>query len=72
MDEQPDTDVSCSFCGRHNRVAHMVGLTDDLRICSVCASKVGAVLDGDAGALGPDVDWPTPWPLKRPDEAPPG
>jgi hypothetical protein len=66
------TDTSCSVCGRHNRVAHMVGLTDDLRICSVCASKVGAVLDGDAGVVGPAIDWPSRWPLKRADEPPPG
>jgi hypothetical protein len=47
----------------------MVG-NDDLRICSVCASRVGAALDVDAGAIGPAVDWPNRWPLKRDDELP--
>lgn len=65
------TDVTCSFCGRHNRIAHMVGLTDEVRICSVCASKVGAILDVDAGAVGPDIDWPSRWRLKRPDDPSP-
>ena len=69
-EHQPYTDVTCSCCGRHNRVAHMVGLTDELRICSVCAWKVGAVLDGEAGVVGPAVDWPNRWPLKREDELP--
>lgn len=71
VDDGPDfTDVTCTVCGRHNRVAHMVGLTDEVRICSVCTAKVGAVMDGEAGVVGPAVDWPSRWPLKRPDEPP--
>jgi hypothetical protein len=62
------TDVSCSICGRHNRIAHMVGLTDALRLCSVCVSEVGAVMDGEVGAVGPQIDWSSRWPLKRPDD----
>ena len=46
----------------------MVGLTEHLRICSVCLAKVGAIMDGEAGVIGPDVDWTRRWPLKRPDE----
>lgn len=70
-DTNPEyTDVACSVCGRHNRIAHMVGLRDDFRICSVCASKVGAIMDGEAGVVGPAVDCSTRWPLKRPDELP--
>jgi hypothetical protein len=61
------TDVTCTACGRHNRIAHMVGLTEQLRLCSVCVSKVGAIMDAEAGVVGPEVDWPTRWPLKRVD-----
>jgi len=64
------TDVSCSICERHNRIAHMVGLADDLRLCSVCVGKVGAIMDGEAGVVGPAIDWPTRWPLKREDVPP--
>jgi hypothetical protein len=63
------TDVSCSFCGRHNREAHMVG-RDELRICSVCVSRAAAVLDVDAGTAGPVVDWATRWPLKATGDTP--
>jgi len=63
-----NTDVDCTVRGRHNQVAHMVGLRDDLRICSVCASKVGAAMDGEASVVGPLIDRSTRWPLKRPDE----
>jgi hypothetical protein len=71
-DGGPDyTDVICTICGRHNRIAHMVGLTEDLRVCSVCVAKVGAIMDAEAGMVGPEVDWPSRWPLKRPDEAAP-
>ncbi len=62
------TDVTCTTCRRHNRIAHMVGLTEDIRLCSVCVGKVGAIMDAEAGVVGPEVDWPTRWPLKRPDE----
>jgi hypothetical protein len=43
----------------------MVGLSDYLRICSVCVGKVGAIMDREAGVVGPDIDWATRWPLKR-------
>jgi hypothetical protein len=65
------TDVHCTICGRHNRIAHMVGLTEGVRVCSVCVGKVGAIMDAEAGVVGPAVDWPSRWPLKRPDEAGP-
>ena len=57
------TDVECSFCGRHNREAHMVG-REDLRICSVCVARAASVLDHDADHDGPDVDWLGRWRLK--------
>ena len=57
------TDVSCSFCGLHNREAHMVG-RDELRICSVCVARAAAVLDVAAGADGPTIEWSSRWPLK--------
>lgn len=62
------TDITCTTCGRHNRIAHMVGVTSEVRLCSVCLGKIGAIMDGEAGVVGPDVDWSTRWPLKRPDE----
>ena len=61
--EVPYTDVRCSFCGRHNKEAHMVG-RDDLRICSVCVANAGAALDIDARVNGPAIDWPMRWRLK--------
>jgi hypothetical protein len=58
------TDITCTTCGRHNRTAHMVGLSEDLRLCSVCVAKVGAIMDSEAGVVGPAVDWAARWPLK--------
>lgn len=63
-DEPVHTDVVCSFCGVHNRVAHMVGGGDDLRICSVCLAKAASVMDAEAGATGDPVDWLGRWSLK--------
>ena len=64
MTDAPEfTDVTCSFCGSHNRVAHMVG-GDDLRICSVCLARAAAIMDVEAGARGGPVDWLERWPLK--------
>jgi hypothetical protein len=64
----PYTDITCAACGRHNRVVHMVGITDDVRLCSVCVAKVGAIMDAEAGVVGPKIDWSSRWPPKRPDE----
>lgn len=36
-------------------------------LCSVCVSKVAAVMDGEAGVTGPQIDWPSRWPLERSD-----
>ena len=47
----------------------MVG-RDELRICSVCVSKAGAVLDADAGTAGPVIGWETRWPLKDTNRTP--
>jgi hypothetical protein len=65
-DDAPEyTDITCTTCGRHNRTAHMVGLSEDLRLCSVCVGKVGAMMDSEAGVVGPALDWAARWPLKR-------
>jgi hypothetical protein len=65
-EEGPEyTDVTCTTCGRHNRTVHMVGLAEDLRLCSVCLGKAGAIMDSDAGVVGPEVDWAVRWPQKR-------
>jgi hypothetical protein len=59
-------DVNCSFCDRHNRDVHMVAGRDGLTICQVCIAKCGEILDDDAGALGPEIDWAARWPTKTP------
>ena len=46
----------------------MVGVTDALRLCSVCVSKVGAVMDAEAGVVGPEIDLVVAGGLKRPDD----
>ena len=67
-EERPEyTDINCTICGRHNRTVHMVGLAEDLRLCSVCVAKVGAVMDGEAGVVGPEIEWAGRWPSKDSD-----
>jgi len=44
----------------------MVGLNDAIRLCLVCLSKVGVVMDREAGVVGPQIGWSSRWPLKRP------
>ena len=63
MPEPAFTDITCSFCDRHNREAHMVG-RDDIRICSVCVAKAATVLDQDAEHDGAVDDWLGRWRLK--------
>ena len=58
------TDVTCSFCGLHNRVVHIVGGRDGLTICSECAAKVAECLDHDTGLPSPPGGWSGRWPRK--------
>lgn len=52
-------DVTCSFCGRHNREVHMVAGRDGLTICQVCVAGAAASIDADSGRpVGP---WATRW-----------
>jgi hypothetical protein len=67
MAEQSDpgyTDVSCSFCDRHNREVHMVGGRDGLIICAVCVARCAEFLDRDTGIASPDGGWSGRWPSK--------
>jgi hypothetical protein len=58
-------DVTCSFCGRHNRAVHMVGGRDGLAICAVCVTRCAEILDQDTGVTGPDGGWSGRWPDKQ-------
>jgi ClpX C4-type zinc finger len=57
-------DVTCSFCGRHNRQVHMVEGRDGLRICQVCVAAAAESIDTDAGVPSPAGGWSTRWSLK--------
>jgi hypothetical protein len=56
-------DVSCSFCGRHNREVRVVA-HGDLVICQVCVAKCAEIFDGEVGIEGPADGWTRRWPLK--------
>jgi hypothetical protein len=65
--EQSDpgyTDVTCSFCDRHNRQVHMVGGRDGLIICTVCVARCAEALDRDTGVVSPAGGWSGRWPTK--------
>jgi hypothetical protein len=59
------TDVTCSFCDRHNREVHMVGGRDGLTICSVCVAACAVHLDADTGLDAPPGGWSDRWPAKQ-------
>jgi hypothetical protein len=63
-------DVTCSFCGRHNREVHMVGGRDGLTICAVCVARCAEILDSDTGVAGPHGGWSSRWPAKQVATAP--
>jgi hypothetical protein len=54
-------DVTCSFCGRHNREVHMVEGGDGLRICQVCVAAAADSIDADAGVPSPPGGWSHRW-----------
>jgi hypothetical protein len=56
-------DVTCSFCGRHNREVHLVAKDSGLTICQVCVARCAEIIDADVG-LEP-FPWSERWPLKR-------
>jgi len=58
-------DVTCSFCGRHNREVHMVGGRDGLTICAVCVAGCAEILDRDTGVPSPEGEWSDRWPAKQ-------
>ena len=58
-------DITCSFCGRHNRAVHMVGGADGLTICAVCVARCAEILDQDTDIAGPDRGWSGRWPAKQ-------
>jgi ClpX C4-type zinc finger len=63
-DESADfQDVTCSFCGRHNREVHVVA-HDDLVICQVCVAKCADIFDTELGLSAPPDGWASRWPLK--------
>ncbi|MFZ0078090.1 MAG: ClpX C4-type zinc finger protein [Trebonia sp.] len=57
-------DVSCSFCGRHNREVRVVASAAGLVICQVCVARCAEIFDDEAGVEPPPGGWPGRWPLK--------
>jgi ATP-dependent protease Clp ATPase subunit len=58
------SDVTCSFCGRHNREVRVVTNDAGLVICQVCVAKCAQIFDEEVGVESRQ-DWLTRWPLKR-------
>jgi hypothetical protein len=58
-------DVTCSFCGRHNREVHMVGGRDGLTICTVCVARCAEIFDRDTAVVSPQGGWSDRWPAKQ-------
>ena len=58
------TDVSCSYCGRHNREVRVVANDAGLIICQVCVAKCAQIFDEEVG-VEQRQDWLARWPLKR-------
>ena len=56
-------EVSCSFCGRHNREVRVVA-QDDLVICQVCVARCAEIFDEEVGIDNPPGGWTRRWPLK--------
>jgi hypothetical protein len=57
-------DVTCSFCGRHNRAVRVVA-HGDLVICQVCVARCAEIFDEEIGVDAPPGGWTRRWPLKR-------
>lgn len=58
------SDVTCSFCGRHNRDVRVVANDAGLIICQVCVAKCADIFDQEVGVASPESSWSTRWPLK--------
>jgi hypothetical protein len=58
-------DVTCSFCGRHNREVHMLEGRDGLRICQVCVAAAADSIDADTGVQSPPGGWSNRWQPKN-------
>jgi ATP-dependent protease Clp ATPase subunit len=58
------SDVTCSFCGRHNREVRVVTNDVGLIICQVCVAKCAAIFDEEVGLDLPPTAWSERWPLK--------
>jgi ClpX C4-type zinc finger len=56
-------DVTCSFCGRHNREVRVVAHAD-LVVCQICVAACAEIFDDEVGIDGPPGGWTTRWPLK--------
>jgi hypothetical protein len=59
------SDVTCSFCGRHNREVRVVANDAGLIICQVCVAKCAGIFDEEVGLEPPDGGWSARWPPKR-------
>jgi ATP-dependent protease Clp ATPase subunit len=59
------SDVTCSFCGRHNRDVRVVANDAGLIICQVCVAKCADIFDQEVGIASPEGSWSARWPLKR-------
>ncbi len=65
QDEPGYQDVTCTFCGRHNRDVHIVATKAGPTICQVCVARCAEIIDRDAGVEPPPGGWASRWPLKR-------
>lgn len=57
-------DVSCSFCGRHNREVRVVANDAGLVVCQVCVARCAEIFDDEAGVESPAGGWSSRWPPK--------
>ena len=48
------SDVSCSFCGRHNREVRVVQGTAGPIVCQVCVARCAEIFDEEVGLAPPD------------------
>jgi hypothetical protein len=59
------SDITCSFCGRHNREVRVVTNDAGLVVCQVCVANCADIFDAEVGIDPPDGGWAERWPLKR-------
>jgi hypothetical protein len=58
------SDVTCSFCGRHNREVRVVSNDAGLIICQVCVATCAEIFDEEVGLDPVEPSWADRWPLK--------